>query len=141
MIGTPTAIVKATLTVLVPPSPMAVKLAVKEPFVVGVPVIAPVLASSDSPTGNPVAAQLVTGRFALSVSERLEGVNATPTLPEKLCPATIIGGPTAIEIVTSSVSVPPGPVAVSVSVMLPRFCGVPVIAPVVGLSVAQLGSP
>ena len=46
----------------------------------------------------------------------------------------------AIEITAVSVSVPPGPVAVSEIVVLPLSCGVPVIAPVV-FSVAQLGRP
>ena len=70
-------------------------------------------------------------------------MNATPTLPVKFCPATIIGGPTTIEIVAVVASlVPPGPVAVSEIVVLPVSCGVvPVIAPVVVFNVAQLGKP
>ena len=46
-----------------------------------------------------------------------------------------------MEIAAVSVSVPPGPVAVRVIVVLPVSWGVPVIAPVVALRVAQLGNP
>jgi hypothetical protein len=142
MIGTPSVIVKAMLVAVpVPPPPAAVRLAVNAPFVVGVPVIAPVLALSDNPAGSPVAVHDVAGRS--SASSRVGAcVNATPTLPVKLCPAVILGAPIAIEIVAVVAAlVPPGPAAVSVIVALPLSCGVPVIAPVVAFSVAQLGSP
>lgn len=46
-----------------------------------------------------------------------------------------------MEIVTVSLSSPPGPVAVSVIVVLAKVVGVPVIWPVEALSVAQLGKP
>jgi hypothetical protein len=141
MRGTPSVIVKATLlAALVPPPPVAVKLAVNEPFAVGVPVIAPVVVFSDSPAGSPVTPQDVAGRSSASLRVGVAEVNATPTLPAKLCPATMIGGPTAIDIVAVVAAlVPPGPVAVSEIVVLPLSCGVPVISPVVVLSVAQLG--
>ena len=141
MSGTPSAIVKAILAAaLVPPPPVAVKEAVNEPLAVGVPVIAPVLVFSVSPAGSPVAVHDVAGRSSAS-SRAGVAVNATPTLPVKLCPAVIIGGFLPIEITAVSVPVPPGPVAVSVIVVLPLSCGVPVIAPVAVFSVAQLGSP
>ena len=140
MRGTPSVIVKATLLAALAPTPLvAVKLAVNEPFAVGVPVIAPVVVLSDSPAGSPVTLQDVAGRSSASSRVGVAEVNATPTLPVKLCPATMIGGPTAMEIVAVAALVPPGPVAVSEIVVLPLSCGVPVIAPVVVLSVAQLG--
>ena len=144
MIGAPSEITKATLVAaLVPPPPAAVKAAVMgDPETVGVPVISPVAVLSDSPAGSPVAAQEVAGRSSASSRASVTDVNATPTLPVKLCAARMIGGPTAIEIVAVVAAlVPPGPVAVSVIVVLPLSCGVPVIAPVVVLSVAQLGKP
>jgi len=62
MMGAPSAIVKLTLTAgLVPPLPVAVTEAVKLPFVVGVPVIAPVLVFIERPDGMPVAAHAVAG--------------------------------------------------------------------------------
>ena len=141
MMGAPSEIVNATLVATpVPPLPVAVKFAVNKPFVAGVPVIAPVVELIARPAGNPVALHDVAGRS--SASSRV-GVceNATPTLPVKLCPAVMIGGPAVIEITAVSVSVPPGPVAVSEIVVLPLSCGVPVTAPVVVFSVAQLGNP
>ena len=141
MIGTPSVIAKATpLAAPAPPPPVAVKLAVDEPLAVGVPVIAPVVVLSKSPAGSPVAAQEVAGRSSTSSRASVTEVNATPTLPVKLCPARMIGGPTAIEIVAVAAAlVPPGPVAVRVIVALPVSCGVPVIVPVVVLNIAQLG--
>ncbi len=139
--GAPSAIVKAILVAVpVPPMPVAVKEAVNEPLVVGVPVMLPVLTSRERPSGSPVALHEVAGRSKASSSAGVPE-NATPTFAEKLCPLVIIGVPTAIEIVAVSVSVPPGPVAVSVIVALPLSCGVPVIWPVVELMVAQLGRP
>lgn len=82
MIGVPAAMENVTLVIsLVPPSPVAVRLAENEPIAVGVPVIAPVLALSDAQAGRPVAAHEVTGRFVLSVSENVL-LKASPTLPE-----------------------------------------------------------
>jgi hypothetical protein len=142
MIGAPSEIVKATIVAVpIPPLPVAVKLALNEPFAAGVPVIAPVVVLSESPAGSPVADQEDAGRFEASLNAGVVAEKASPTLPEKLCAAVIIGGPTAIEIVTVLLSDPPGPVAVSVIVVLPLSCGVPVIAPVVELIVAQPGSP
>jgi hypothetical protein len=141
MIGTPSAIVKEMLVaVLAPPPPVAVNEAVNEPLAVGVPVIAPVVVLSASPAGSPVTLQEVAGRSSAS-SRAGVWENATPTLPVKLCPAVIIGGPRAIEITAVFVSEPPGPVAVSVIVELPLSCGVPVIAPVVVFSASPAGSP
>jgi hypothetical protein len=141
MIGTPSAIVKEILVAeLVPLLFAAVNEAVNEPLAVGVPVIAPVVVLSASPAGSPVTPQEVAGRSSASLSAGA-WENATPTLHVKLCPSVIIGAPAAIEIVAVSVSEPPGPVAVSEIVALPLSCGVPVIAPVVVFSVAQLGSP
>jgi hypothetical protein len=141
MIGTPSAIVKLTSVAgLVPPFPVAVMEAVKLPFAVGVPVIAPVLVFSERPVGMPMALHEVAGRSTASVSE-IVPENALPTLPVKFCPLVIIGAPTAIEIVAVSVSVPPGPVAVRVIVVLPPSCGVPVIWPVEELIEAQVGRP
>jgi hypothetical protein len=143
MIGTPSVITNDTLRAeLAPPPPVAVKLAVDEPFAVGVPVIAPVVVLSKSPAGSPVAIQDVAGRSSASSRVGVAEVNATPTLPVKLCAARMIGGPTAIEIVAVVAAlVPPGPVAVRVIVALPLSCGAPVIAPVIVSSVAQLGKP
>lgn len=142
MIGAPSEIVKATvLAALVPPPPVAVKLAVDVPLVVGVPVMAPVAVFSASPAGSPVALHEVAGRSAASSSESVADVKASPTFPVKLWPETMMGGPAAMEIAAVSVSAPPGPVAVRVIVVLPVSWGVPVIAPVVVLRVAQLGNP
>ena len=67
MIGTPSEIVKAILVAALVPIPfVAVKEAVNEPLAVGVPVIAPVLAFSESPAGSPVALQEVAGRPSAS---------------------------------------------------------------------------
>jgi len=142
MMGTPPAIVNATLVAaLDPPPPVAVKLAVNKPFVVGVPEMAPVEALIARPAGNPVALQDVAGRSTASVSA-IVPEKISPTLQVNVWPAVIIGAPTAIEIVTAvAAPVPPGPVAVSVIVVLPLSCGVPVITPVVVSSVAQLGKP
>jgi hypothetical protein len=139
MIGAPSVIVKATLCDEVPPFPVAKTPAVNEPFAVGVPVIAP-KKLIDSPAGNAAALQDVAGRSSASSRVRV-CENVTPTFPVKLC-ATMIGGPTAIEIVAVVASlVPPGPVAVSEIVVLPLSCGVPVIAPVVVFSDSPAGSP
>ena len=133
--------VKVTvLGALVPPSLTATKFAVIVPNVLGVPVMRPV-ASSESPAGNPVALHDVAGRSTASVrAGRVEG-KISPTFPVKLCPAVIIGAPAATEIEAVCVAVPPGPVAVSVIVVVPLSCGVPVMAPVVAFSAAQLGNP
>ena len=128
------------LGALVPPLPTAIKFAVIVPNVLGVPVMRPV-ASSERPAGNPVALHDVAGRSSASVREgRVEG-KISPTFPVKLWPAVIKGAPNATEIEAVCVAVPPGPVAVSVMVVFPLSCGVPVILPVVVLRVAQLGRP
>jgi hypothetical protein len=44
------------------------------------------------PAGNPVALQLVTGRFVLSVSENVL-LKAVPTTPDAVCPAVMSGTP------------------------------------------------
>ena len=87
-----------------------------------------------------MALQEVAGRSSASSSAGVS-LNATPTLPVKLWPDTIIGGPTKMSMVIVSVFAPPDPVAVSVMVEVPLSCGVPVIAPVGAFSVAQLGRP
>ena len=141
MIGVPSEIEKLTSVAgLVPPLPVAVMEAVKLPFAVGVPVIAPVLAVMESPSGSPVTLQDVAGRSRAS-SSAMFAENASPTLPVNVCPAVMSGTPMAMEIVAVSVSVPPGPVAVMVIVVLPLSCGVPVIWPLLEVMEAQDGSP
>lgn len=142
MIGVPAEIVKATvLAALVPPPPVAVKLAVKEPVVVGVPVMAPVAVFSARPVGSPVALQEVAGRSSASISVSVAEGNTSPTFPVKLWPSVIIGAPSANETVAVSVSEPPGPVAVSVTVAVPVSCGVPVMVPVLVLITRPAGNP
>ena len=75
---------------LVPPGPVAVSEIVVLPVSCGVPVIAPVVVFSVAQLGKPVAAQLVTGRSVLSVSENVL-VNAVPTVPEAVCDAVMSG--------------------------------------------------
>jgi len=140
-IGAPASMVKPTLCEAPLPAPFdAAMLAVNEPMVVGDPVMAPVEELIDNPAGRPVAAHAVAGRSRASSSDMF-AENASPTLPVNVCPAMMIGTPMAIEIVAVSVSEPPGPVAVSVIVVVSTSCGVPVIAPVEELIDAQLGSP
>jgi hypothetical protein len=105
---------------------VAVKLAVDEPFAVGVPVIAPVVVLSKSPAGSPVALQEVAGRSSASSRVGVAEVNATPTLPVKLCPAAMNGAPSEISIVAVVAAlVPPGPVAVREIVEVPTVVGTP----------------
>lgn len=91
--------------------------------------------------GNPVADQLVTGRFVASVSEKVL-LNAVPTAPLAVCPAVMIGTPSAIvKAILVAVPAPPPPVAVKEAVNEPLVVGVPEIAPVVVLSDSPAGSP
>ena len=142
MIGGPAAIeIVAVVAALVPPGPVAVSEIVALPISCGVPVIAPVVVFSVAQLGNPVAAQLVTGRFVPSVSEKVL-LNAVPTAPEAVCPAVMIGTPSAIVKATLLAAlVPPPPVAVKLAVNEPLAVGVPVIAPVVALSDRPAGNP
>jgi hypothetical protein len=79
-----------------------------------------------------VAAQLVTGRFVLSVSENIL-LNAEPTTPDALCPALMIGTPSVIvKAILVAALVPRLLVAVNDAVNEPFAVGVPVIAPVLG---------
>ena len=129
IIGAPAATESVTaVAALVPPGPVAASVAVVLPLAVGVPVIAPVVAFSVAQLGNPVAAQLVTGRFALSVSENVL-LNAVPTVPEAVCPAVIIGAPNEIVKLTISLAEPPGPATPIVKLNDPLFVGVPEIKP------------
>jgi hypothetical protein len=68
MIGVPAAIASEAVAVPTPPVPVAVRVTVVVALSCGVPVISPVKALIDSPAGRPVADQLLTGRFAASVS-------------------------------------------------------------------------
>lgn len=119
MIGTPSEIVKVTgVTALVPPEPEATKFAVIVPLVVGVPVMAPLGALNTSPTGRPVMAHELAGRSSGSSRLGSGEVNASPTLPVKVCPARILGAPNPIPIIAVVAAlVPPDPVAVSVIVV------------------------
>jgi hypothetical protein len=110
------------------------------PLVVGMPVMAPVAVLMANPAGRPPEPHIVAGRDAASVRAGVT-LNASPTLPVKVWPAVMMGAPTATEIITAASLVPPDPVAVSVIVVVPLSCGVPVISPVEALSVAQLGNP
>ena len=133
----------AVVASLVPPGPVAVSEIVVLPLScgVGVPVIAPVVAFSVAQLGSPVAAQLITGRFTLSVSENV-WLNAVPTTPEAVCPAVMIGTPSVIvKGMLVAALVPPDPVAVKLAVKEPFVVGVPVTAPVAVLSDKPAGSP
>jgi hypothetical protein len=142
IIGGPAVIeIVAVVAALVPPGPVAVSEIVALPVSCGVPVIAPVVVFSVAQLGKPVAAQLVTGRFVLSVSENVL-LNATPTAPEAVCPAVMIGTPSAIvKAILLAALVPPPPVAVKETVNEPLAVGVPVIAPVLAFSESPEGSP
>ena len=74
------AIEKETDCVPVPPGPVAVMLAVDEASVVGVPVIAPVVALMERLAGKPVDVHDDAGRFAESVRAGVP-LKAKPTLP------------------------------------------------------------
>ena len=118
MIGAPPAMVKPTLVAsLVPPEPVAVMLALNKPAADGVPKISPE-SLIDSPAGKLVAPHEVAGRSEASSKDRA-WKNISPTLPVNVCPSVMIGAPMAIEIVAVSELEPPGPVAVSVIVVLP----------------------
>ena len=97
MLGGPTSIkIIAVVGSLVPPGPVAVRVIVVVSTSCGVPVIWPVVVLSVAQLGSPVAAQLVTGRFVLSVSENVL-LNDIPTFPEAVCPAVIIGTASSME--------------------------------------------
>jgi len=96
--GCPAEMEISAVSVSEPAEFVAVMVTVTEPTVVGVPVISPVEALSNSPSGSPVAAHEVAGRLVGSVSENVLE-NATPTLPEALWSVTIIGTPAVIEMV------------------------------------------
>jgi hypothetical protein len=90
IIGTPSEIVKAILVgALVPLLLVAVNDAVNDPFAAGKPEIAPVLGFCPNPAGNPVALHEVT--CAEPSRAGVVAVKKTPTLPEKLWPAVMIG--------------------------------------------------
>ena len=125
---------------LVPPGPVAVSEIAALPVSCGVPVIAPVVVLSVAQLGKPVAAQLVTGRFVLSVSENVL-LNAVPTVPEAVCDAVMSGTPSVIVKATLLAALPPPPVAVKLAVNEPFAVGVPVIAPVVVLRDRPAGNP
>ena len=132
--------VKDTFVVLEPPVPVAVTAAVEVAAVVGVPVMAPVVALRESPAGKPVAAHEFTGRLVASVST---GVceNATPTVPVKACPAVMIGTPAPTTKETDWFAlVPPGPVARRSGAEVTMAVGVPVMAPVVALRESPAGN-
>jgi hypothetical protein len=120
---------------------VAVSVIVVLPASCGVPVTVPVVVFSVAQLGNPVAAQLVTGRFVPSVSEKVL-LNAVPTAPEAVCPAVMIGTPSAIvKAILAAALVSPPPVAVKKAVNEPLAVGVPVIAPVLVFSVSPAGNP
>src|SRR5438128_8843009 len=59
IVGTGGAMLRTSVALPVPPALVALMVTLKFPFVVGVPVIAPVLVFTLSPEGNPVALKLV----------------------------------------------------------------------------------
>ena len=61
--GTPAATASVTFSVQLPPGPTAVTATTALAICSGAPVIAPVVALIDAQEGNPVADQLVAGRF------------------------------------------------------------------------------
>lgn len=77
MMGTPVIIEISTFSESAPPGPVAVMVGLNSPILVGVPVIKPVLELIERPAGSPVALQLVTGRFALSSTEKAQ-LNGIP---------------------------------------------------------------
>jgi hypothetical protein len=88
-----------------------------------------------------VALQLVTGRFVLSVSEKVL-LNAVRAIPEADCPAVMIGTPSVIVKAMFVAGLVPLPlVAVKIVVNAPFVVGVPETVPVVVLSVSPEGSP
>ena len=140
-------LIVTAVAALVPPGPVAVSVTVVLPLSCGVPVIAPVAAFSVAQPGKPVAAQLVTGRFVLSVSGNVL-VNAAPTAPEPVCPAAMMGAPSeivkAINVPASPIFTPSSPnlfAAVKRAVNEPFVVGVPDMAPVVALIAIPAGNP
>jgi hypothetical protein len=97
MLGGPTSIkIIAVVGSLVPPGPVAVRVIVVVSTSCGVPVIWPVEELIEAQVGSPVALHEVTGRFAESVSENVLE-KASPTFPEAVCPAVIIGTASSME--------------------------------------------
>jgi len=140
MMGAPAEMVKVTgVTALVPPAPVAETLIVAFPKR-AVPVISPVAVLRVAHGGRLLALHEVGVRSAASVSAGV-ALKISPVLPVKIWPGVMIGAPTATEIITAASLVPPDPVAVSVIVVVPLSCGVPVMAPVEAFNVAQLGNP
>ena len=139
--GSPAEMVKATEDPIpTPPGPVAETEADAFCMRFGTPETTLVSWLMPSPAGNHVSCRFVAGRSIGSV-RAMVALNEVPTLPVKLWPVVTMGTPKAIAKMTSSVSVPPGPVTVSVIVVVPLSCGVPVTLPVEPLSVAQLGRP
>ena len=111
------------------------------PAVVGAPVIAPVVALMDSPTGNPDTDQFSVAADELSVADGVTVVTAEPvTLLRLEMPAT----DTVLEIVHVNVVEPVKAelsVAVRVTEQVHAVVGVPVMAPVVALIDSPTGRP
>jgi len=126
--------------VLEPPVPVAVTAAVEVAAVVGVPVMAPVVALRESPAGKPVAAHEVAGRL-LALVRFMTPLNAVPTVPVMDWPAVMIGTPAPTTKETDWFAlVPPGPVARRSGAEVPMAVGVPVMAPVVALRESPAGN-
>ena len=114
---------------LVPPGPVAVSVTAVLPPFRGVPVILPVVVLIFAQLGSPVADQLVTGRFVLSVSEKVL-LNAFRIAPGAVCPAVMIGTPSVIvKAILVAAPVPYSFVPVNEAVNEPFVVGVPEINP------------
>ena len=114
---------------------------VKVPFVVGVPVIAPVVALSDNPAGKPVAVHPLLARALVPMVTVFAIVAATPLFRVLLNGAVVIVGPEFTTKVSSFVAISPSTSTnLTVKVKVPVAVGLPVISPVFGFRASPAGS-
>src|ERR1017187_9716450 len=132
----PATMVKGQVPVATAPF-LSVTLMVKVPAAVGVPVMAPVLALSVKPAGRvPVATEKVNG--AVPPETVMAGLlNRTPPPPEFTAEQASEGPATMVK---GHVPVASAPLAsMTLMVKVPAAVGVPVMAPVLALSVKPAG--
>lgn len=123
---------------VVPPEFVAEIATVAVPAAVGVPLIAPLAASTLKPAGSPVAVKFVGELLALSV-----WLNGAPTIPRAAAALEITGGSGAVGFATVMVSVafavPPEFIAEIGTLKTPATVGVPEIVPLTVFKVRPAG--
>jgi hypothetical protein len=111
------------------------------PVLLGVPVMAPVVASMASPTGRPVADQVSVAPACESVADGVTGVMAEPVRLERLAMGETVTELVMVHVKAAEPAWPPPSRAVRTTEKTPDAVGVPVMVPVDELIERPAGRP